>query len=221
MCRGLARIVVVLTDRHSTFAEEKAMTKGKEERGRWSNYRRGTALLAPCLSSILLPITRSGEAKTKANRWKRHSSLAGKLVQRKSKASMLKIWCSAGSSHIGMQYILLIVTSISVAGFADLSIVIVASSWSDSVPATDMSCTPFCVFCTVCRLCVLRGVGGIPRQGFDLSSASQPLVAATAQRLPQSGKAISTVFLEVADDAIENERYANKSLQTLAICLPH
>ena len=68
MCRGLARIVVVLTDRHSTFAEEKAMTKGKEERGRWSNYRRGTALLAPCLSSILLPITRSGEAKTKANR---------------------------------------------------------------------------------------------------------------------------------------------------------
>ena len=51
MCRGLARIVVVLTDRHSTFAEEKAMTKGKEERGRWSNYRRGTALL---LLSLLL-----------------------------------------------------------------------------------------------------------------------------------------------------------------------
>ena len=68
---------------------------------------------------------------------------------------------------------------------------------------------------------MLRGVGGIPRQGFDLSSASQPLVAATAQRLPQSGKANSTVFLEVADDAIENERYANKSLQTLTICLPH
>ena len=37
MCEGLAlshSIVVVLADRHSTFAEEKAMTKGKEEKER-------------------------------------------------------------------------------------------------------------------------------------------------------------------------------------------
>ena len=64
MCEGLAlshSIVVVLADRHSTFAEEKAMTKGKEEkertreRGRWSNYRRGTAMLSSLQLALLAP----------------------------------------------------------------------------------------------------------------------------------------------------------------------
>ena len=59
MSRNVRRPRVVLADRHSTFAEEKAMTKGKQEkerkreRGRWSNYRRGTAVHCSSACSLL------------------------------------------------------------------------------------------------------------------------------------------------------------------------